>query len=403
MENRNNERARKGTKIIILSVIICGFIFFLYWFFYLKNFVTTDDAYVQADSSYVSSRIPGTIEKVYVKNDDYVKKGDILVFLDSAVYKLKVEELQNKLESLDFKIKSTEIDLDILKHNLKKNIKKAQNDMNLALDEKNRINTEIKSLIAQKNSLEQDLYLAKLQYKRYKRLYKKHTISKEKFDEVETTYNKLKFQIESITHKIASLKIMEHESSKKIKNAKIAMSIARKNESKILSATESLNSLKKERDYVRASLDEAKLQLSYCKIKAPISGYVAGSKLQRGNRVLPGQVLMVVVPLDKVYVEANFKETQLTNIRIGQKAEIRADMYPHVTFYGHVIGIRAGTGQVFSLLPPENASGNWIKVVQRIPVKIELDDYDYKKNPLRLGSSLVVKVDIRDRSGKTLR
>ena len=403
MENRNNERARKGTKIIILSVIICGFIFFLYWFFYLKNFVTTDDAYVQADSSYVSSRIPGTIEKVYVKNDDYVKKGDILVLLDPAVYKLKVEELQNKLESLDFKIKSTEIDLDILKHNLKKNIKKAQNDMNLALDEKNRINTEIKSLIAQKNSLEQDLYLAKLQYKRYKRLYKKHTISKEKFDEVETTYNKLKFQIESITHKIASLKIMEHESSKKIKNAKIAMSIARKNESKILSATESLNSLKKERDYVRASLDEAKLQLSYCKIKAPISGYVAGSKLQRGNRVLPGQVLMVVVPLDKVYVEANFKETQLTNIRIGQKAEIRADMYPHVTFYGHIIGIRAGTGQVFSLLPPENASGNWIKVVQRIPVKIELDDYDYKKNPLRLGSSLVVKVDIRDRSGKTLR
>ena len=403
MENRNNEKAKKGTKIIILSVIICGFIFFLYWFFYLKNFVTTDDAYVQADSSYVSSRIPGTIEKVYVKNDDYVKKGDILVLLDPAVYKLKVEELQNKLESLDFKIKSTEIDLDILKHNLKKNIKKAQNDMNLALDEKNRINTEIKSLIAQKNSLEQDLYLAKLQYKRYKRLYKKHTISKEKFDEVETTYNKLKFQIESITHKIASLKIMEHESSKKIKNAKIAMSIARKNESKILSATESLNSLKKERDYVRASLDEAKLQLSYCKIKAPISGYVAGSKLQRGNRVLPGQVLMVVVPLDKVYVEANFKETQLTNIRIGQKAEIEADMYPDITFHGHVIGIRAGTGQVFSLLPPENASGNWIKVVQRIPVKIELDDYDYKKNPLRLGSSLVVKVDIRDRSGKTLR
>ena len=403
MENRNNERARKGTKIIILSVIICGFIFFLYWFFYLKNFVTTDDAYVQADSSYVSSRIPGTIEKVYVKNDDYVKKGDILVFLDSAVYKLKVEELQNKLESLDFKIKSTEIDLDILKHNLKKNIKKAQNDMNLALDEKNRINTEIKSLMAQKNSLEQDLYLAKLQYKRYKRLYKKHTIPKEKFDEIETTYNKLKFQIESITHKIASLKIMEHQSSEKIKNAKIAMSIARKNELKILSATESLNSLKKERGYVRAALNEAKLQLSYCKIKAPISGYVAGSKLQRGNRVLPGQVLLVIVPLDKVYVEANFKETQLTDIRIGQKAEIEADMYPDITFHGHVVGIRAGTGQVFSLLPPENASGNWIKVVQRIPVKIELDNYDYKKNPLRLGSSLVVKVDIRDKTGKTLR
>ncbi len=101
--------------------------------------------------------------------------------------------------------------------------------------------------------------------------------------------------------------------------------------------------------------------------------------------MLPGQVLMVIVPLDKVYVEANFKETQLANVRIGQRAEIEADMYPDVVFRGHVVGIRAGTGQVFSLLPPENASGNWIKVVQRIPVKIELDDYDYKKNALKTG------------------
>ncbi|GAB6887678.1 multidrug efflux MFS transporter adaptor subunit VceA [Desulfothermus okinawensis JCM 13304] len=403
MENRNNDRAKKGTKIIILFVIVFGIIFFFYWFFYLKNFVSTDDAYVYADSSYVSSRIPGTIEKVYVKNDDYVKQGDLLVLLDSSIYKLKVEQLKNKLESINFKIKSTEIDVDILRHNLKKNINKSQNDLNLALDEKSRVNSEIKSLIAQKNSLKQDLHLSELQYKRYKNLYKNHTISKEKFDQVETMYNKLIYQIKSITHKINSLQAIYKELDEKIKNAHIGISIAKKNESKILSAIESLNSLKKERDYLRAALNEARLQLSYCKIKAPISGYVAGSKLQRGNRVLPGQVLMVIVPLDKVYVEANFKETQLANVRIGQRAEIEADMYPDVVFRGHVVGIRAGTGQVFSLLPPENASGNWIKVVQRIPVKIELDDYDYKKMPLRLGSSLVVKVDIRDKSGKTLK
>jgi len=307
------------------------------------------------------------------------------------------------LESINSKIKSARLELNILKHNLNKNVEKAQNDLRLVRVEKKKIIYEIKSLKAQKDVLAQDLRLATIQYKRYKTLYKRHSVSKEKFDEVETSYYKLLSQINSLDYKIKSLNLMTEELEEKIKNAHILKSIATKNKEKILSAEENLKSLIGERDYLKEALKEAELNLSYCWVRAPISGYIAGSKLQKGNRVMPAQPLMVIVPLDQVYIEANFKETQLKDIRIGQKAEIKVDMYPKEVFKGRVVGIRAGTGQVFSLLPPENASGNWIKVVQRVPVKIELEEQIPREYPLRIGTSLEVKIDIRDKTGSVLR
>jgi membrane fusion protein (multidrug efflux system) len=151
-----------------------------------------------------------------------------------------------------------------------------------------------------------------------------------------------------------------------------------------------------------ADLEAARLNLSYCVIAAPIEGYVAQKNIQVGDRIQPGQALMAVVPLSKIYVEANFKETQLTNVRIGQSASISADIYPGYSYTGKVSGIRAGTGAAFSLIPPENATGNWIKVVQRIPVRIELDKQPLLDHPLRVGASLDVTIDVADTSGLNL-
>ena len=151
-----------------------------------------------------------------------------------------------------------------------------------------------------------------------------------------------------------------------------------------------------------AELEAARLNLSYCVISAPIEGYIAQKSIQVGDRVQPGQALMAVVPLGRIYVEANFKETQLTNVRIGQPASISADIYPGYEYKGKVTGIRAGTGAAFSLIPPENATGNWIKVVQRIPVRIELDQPPPPDHPLRVGASLDVSIDVADRSGSYL-
>jgi membrane fusion protein (multidrug efflux system) len=138
-------------------------------------------------------------------------------------------------------------------------------------------------------------------------------------------------------------------------------------------------------------------------VVAPVSGYVAERSVQLGQHIQAGEALMTVIPLHSLWVDANFKEVQLRNLRIGQKAEVRSDLYGgSFIFHGHVQGMSAGTGAAFSLLPPQNASGNWIKVVQRVPVRILIDDNDLTKSPLRVGLSATVTVDTTDRGGPVL-
>jgi membrane fusion protein (multidrug efflux system) len=139
------------------------------------------------------------------------------------------------------------------------------------------------------------------------------------------------------------------------------------------------------------------------RILAPVSGYVAQRTIQIGAQVQPGQILLNIVPLERLWVDANFKEGQLRNLRIGQSAEVKSDVYGgSVVFHGTVLGAAAGTGAAFSLLPAQNASGNWIKVVQRVPVRITLDPKELAEHPLRIGLSTDVKVSIVDRSGPVL-
>jgi len=150
-----------------------------------------------------------------------------------------------------------------------------------------------------------------------------------------------------------------------------------------------------------AQRDQAKLMLSYTELHAPFSGMVATRSVQLGQRVDPGQPVMRIVPLARVYVEANFKETQLTDVQIGQPATIVADIYPDYVYHGVVDGLAAGTGAAFALLPPENATGNWIKVVQRVPVKIRLDEPPPADHPLRVGLSVLATIDV-SRPGESL-
>jgi membrane fusion protein (multidrug efflux system) len=147
----------------------------------------------------------------------------------------------------------------------------------------------------------------------------------------------------------------------------------------------------------------AYLNLQRAAIIAPVSGYVAKRSVQLGQRVQPGTPLMTVIPLEQVWVDANFKETQLTHMRLGQPVELTSDLYGNdVTFKGRLASLGLGTGAAFSLLPAQNASGNWIKIVQRVPVRIELDPRQLAEHPLRLGMSMSTDVTIRDQSGPVL-
>ncbi len=152
-----------------------------------------------------------------------------------------------------------------------------------------------------------------------------------------------------------------------------------------------------------ARVREAYLAYARCEVLAPVSGYVARRTVQVGQRLQPGIALLVIVPLDGIWVEANLKEDQLRNLRIGQKVSVSADVYgSSVDYHGHVAGLAAGTGSVFSLLPAQNATGNWIKVVQRLPVRIALDQQQLRQHPLRVGLSMRVVIDTSDRSGAQL-
>ena len=151
-----------------------------------------------------------------------------------------------------------------------------------------------------------------------------------------------------------------------------------------------------------AAVHKAELNLSYCTLVAPMEGLVSRKAIEVGQHVQPGQALMALIPLQKVYIEANYKETQLTHVRVGQPVEIRADVYPDHVYHGTVESLSGGTGAAFSLLPPENATGNWVKVVQRLPVKITLTEPPPPDLPLRVGLSVEASIDISHREGSRL-
>jgi membrane fusion protein (multidrug efflux system) len=152
----------------------------------------------------------------------------------------------------------------------------------------------------------------------------------------------------------------------------------------------------------QAMLEGAKLDLSYTVLRAPLSGIITRKSVHVGNRIQPGEPLMALVPTDRLYITANYKETQLTDVRVGQPADVVADLYPGFVYKAHVDSISVGTGAAFALLPPENATGNWVKVVQRVPVKIVLNQQPPPDKPLRIGLSVEVTIDINNTRGPLL-
>jgi len=237
---------------------------------------------------------------------------------------------------------------------------------------------------------------------RYTALLESGAGSEQQRDRTTTAFKKAQAQLEAAQAQTAAARAALDAALQEVDRAQAQLELARADGLRVEIEKGKLAALHAKRAEIQAELRLAELNLSYCAVKAPISGYIAQSRIQVGDRVLPGQALLAVVPLHQVYVEANLKETQLESVRIGQRVEVHADVYPRHTYRGFVAGIRAGTGAAFSLLPPENATGNWIKVVQRIPVRIQIDPPPPPEYPLRVGSSLRVTIDVSDTTGPRL-
>jgi membrane fusion protein (multidrug efflux system) len=379
--------------VILLSL---GLIFVGgYWWFYLRGRVSTDDAYVMAHVASVSSRIDGTVSEVLVDNNDPVKEGQVLLQVDPRDYQVAVDKAQAVAARLEADIQAEEVTMDLVERDTQGQFLVADAALEEAKKTEQAKLHDMDELVKRRFAAQADLTYAEREFNRYEDLYRQGAGSQESRDNALTVLEKAKANLKGVEAQIASSQASFEASRQRTDQAEENLGIVRSDLKKAAVELHRLASLRAQKNAAQADLEAAKLQLSYCTIKASISGRIAQRSVQVGDRVKTGQPVMAIVPLHAVYVEANFKETQLERVRPGQSASVQADIYPGHVYHGRVSGIGAGTGAAFSLLPPQNATGNWIKIVQRIPVKIELDQPLPAEYPLRVGLSLQVTIDLR--------
>lgn len=281
-------------------------------------------------------------------------------------------------------------------------LSKAEAEYQGSQDRKNEALHRLQQLRKQREGAYAEMTQTQRDYKRFETLFQSNVVPEERRDQTETAMVKARATVEATDAQIKALQASLKAIQQEVQQAQAQLKSVQAERQQVEVMKEKLAALYGQQQEAQSRLKAAQLDLSYTTVSAPISGYIAQKSIQLGDSVKKAQPLMAVVPLHEVYVEANFKESQLKNVRLGQPAIIEADTYPGYAYHGKVSGIRAGTGAAFALLPPENATGNWIKVVQRVPVKINLTEPPPQDRPLRVGLSLYVTISTRDRTGKVL-
>ena len=303
-------------SLVILVLCLLGWMYF-------STFETTDDAFVEGHIIRISPKITGIIEKLYIDDNQHVKKGDLLLVIDDRDYKVKYEQAKAAYEMALYKQKSAVVD---------------------------------------KNAAETDMKVAQQDYDRYKNLYEKGAVSQQEYDRAKSKYDLAKANLATAQQAVFS-----------------------KEKNKVADA---------ELKRLEAAMKQAELELSYTKIYASEDGKITNRSAEEGAYINAGAPLFSIVP-DNRWVVANFKETQLDGMKIGQPVRIKVDAYPHLKLMGKIDSIQSSTGAKTSMFPPENAVGSYVKVVQRVPVKIVFTDKEYQNYSIEPGMSVVPKVYIK--------
>lgn len=332
----NQKKRKKIFSIFILIVLILAICSAFYYFIFVAGNEETEDAYVSGRQVIISPEVSGRINNILVDNLDFVSRGDVLATLDKQDLQLRFEQAKNNL-ALSLRQQQQQV---YVKDQLKAQLNQAKIDLEQSRD-----------MLARRQKLD-----------------KSGAVTKEVLDQAKNKFAAAKAGYELISKKILAFDALLLDTPV-VEQPSVKLAIS--------------------------NLKTAWLNLYRSEIKSPVDGYVARRYIQIGAQTSPATPLMVIIPKEQMWVEANFKETQLKEVKAGQKASIVFDFYgKDITFDGTVGGIEWGTGSAFSILPPQNASGNWIKVVQRIPVRIYLDPKQIEQYPLRLGLSSRVKIDL---------
>ena len=355
---KGNPKRKKALTALAAMVVVAGLGWSAYEYFMASHFESTDNAYVQGNVIQITPQIGGTVMAILADDTDFVKAGQPLVQLDPADAKVALDQAEAALAQAVRQVRTLYANNGTLR-------------------------AQITLRDADVVKAQSDISRAQVDFNRRQQLTGNGAVSKEELGHAQT----------------------------QLANANSAMASARAG---VLAAREQLGSnqmltegtsIEQHPSVLMASakLREAYLATQRAALAAPVDGYVAKRTVQLGQRVAAGAPMMSIIPLKNVWVDANFKEVQLRNIRIGQPVTLVSDLYgKKVEYKGTVAGLGVGTGAAFSLLPAQNATGNWIKVVQRVPVRIALDAQQIAVNPLRVGLSMDVEVDVRNQGGKTL-
>jgi membrane fusion protein (multidrug efflux system) len=340
------QRRRRRTWLVILGValLIIALVTLLWWWLYARNYQSTDDAYVAGDLVGVMSQVSGTVVAIGADETDRVQAGQELVKLDNTDTRLALAAAEQQLARTVRQVRTVY----------------ANRGQGTAV-------------VAQRRA---DLDRAQADFNRRKNLAASGAVSAEELGHARDAVNAARDALTAAQNGLAA------------SAALVGRTSVGDNPDVQAAAT---------------AVENAWLNLQRTSVRSPVTGYVARRAVQLGERIAPGTALLAVVPLERMRIEANFKEVQLQHMRIGQPVKVVSDMYGgHVEFHGKVAGLGLGTGAAFALLPAQNATGNWIKVVQRVPVRVALDPQELMKHPLRIGLSTVATVDVHDDSGVQL-
>jgi len=335
---------RRGLIALAVVVLLAGAAWAFYWHGYARWRISTDNAYVGGNIVQLTAEIPGSVRAIHARETETVTVGQTLLELDPSDARIAMDAAVSDLANTVRQVRGTFV--------------------------------QVERLRAQVEVRDVELQRARADLSRRRSVAIGGAISAEEF-----------------AHAQESVKGLEAvlRASREDLNVALAQTEG---------TTPELHPL-----VLRAAarLRDAGLTLQRTTIASPVDGVVGRKGVQIGQRIAPGMPLMGIVPLDDIWVDANFKEVQLARMHIGQPARVQSDLYgSKLTFSGHVVGISPGTGAAFALLPPQNASGNWIKIVQRVPVRIALDPGQVREHPLRVGLSMHVTIDVHDESGPVL-
>ena len=376
--------------IVILIVVLLAVVGGVFLWRYFSSYESTDDAQVDIHLYPVSARISGYVVRVNVEDNQWVQKGTVLVEVDPKDYEVAVAQAQANLSNAEATAQSLNVTVPITTVNTTSQLRFTASDIENAQAGIIAAQKQLTAAHAQLDQAEANDVRAQDDLRRYKLLVDKREVAEQVYDQALAT-------AKSSAASVAAARANESAAEQFVQQAHSRLGQAQANHQSAETGPQQVSSTRSrvraaiaDVEEKRALLEQAQLNLQYTKIVAPVSGEV-NKTVVVGLNIQPGQQLLTVVPLDEVWITANFKETQLRRMRVGQRAEIHIDSSGK-TLKGHVDSIAGATGPLFSLLPPENATGNYVKIVQRIPVKIVLDQSENRDRQLRPGMNVVPDV-----------